>query len=109
MILENLKVYLWFGIEWEVAQQQLRQVGMNRLALACVTVVVLVDVVLGDVVVMKIYLNGAELCYVVVNETMFVVAGADDDNEHKPAVSWLENDREILWLANIFQFCDHQL
>ena len=53
-----------------MAQQQLPQVGMNRLALACVTAVRLVDAVIGDAAGMRIYLDGVGLSFVVVNEMM---------------------------------------
>ena len=86
-------------------QQQLRQVDMNRLALACVTVVKLVGAGFDDVVGMKIDLDGAALSVVVVEyEKMACSFGADGDDENV-VVARLVNDKRFL--RNIFELCDH--
>ena len=97
-----------------MVQQQLRQVGMNRLALACVTAVRLVDVALlgGDAAaVMRIYLDGVGLSFVVVvNEMMSCMSvGVVDDDEHVPVVARLEDGSKVLMMTNIFELYDLQL
>ena len=88
-----------------MAQQQWRQVDMNRLALACVTVVELVDVVVfDDVAGMTIDLDGAALSVVVEYEKMACSFGADGDDENA-VVARLVNDKQFL--RNIFELFDH--
>ena len=88
-----------------MAQQQWRQVDMNRLALACVTVVELVDVVVfDDVAGMTIDLDGAALSVVVEYEKMACSFGADGDDENA-VVARLVNDKQIL--RNTFELFDH--
>ena len=95
-----------------MVQRQLRQVDMNRLALACVTVVKLADVASGGAAVMKIYLDGVVLSVVaaVVHERLLCMFGADavDDDEHV-GVARLENDKQFSMMANIFELYDHLL
>ena len=94
---------LYLGIELEVVLQQLRLVDMNRLALACVTVVKLVDVVLDDAVGMILDLDGDE--HEMRMTCSFVVGAVVDDDDENVAVAWLENDR--YFLMNIFELFDH--
>ena len=92
-----------------MVQRQLRQADMNRLALACVTVVKLVDVAPGGAAVMKIYLDGVELSVaVVVHERLSCMLGADAaDDDENVGVARLENDKQFSMMANIFELYDH--
>lgn len=86
-----------------VAPQLLRRVDMNRLALACVTVVRLVDVEFDDVVGMSFDLTDGAALYVDFEHDSFVDAVADGDDEN--VVARLGNDK--LFLMNIFELFDH--
>ena len=81
-----------------MARQQLRLEDMNRLALACVTVVAVRLV--GVLGVVGIYLDGAEL-------NVAVAAVVDDDENDVARV--VESDKLFSTTANIFELYDHQL
>ena len=84
---------------------------MNRLALACVTVVKLADVASGGAAVMKIYLDGVVLSVVaaVVHERLCMFGADAVDDDENVGVARLENDKQFSMMANIFELYDHLL
>ena len=87
-----------------VAQQQLRQVDMNRLALACVTVVKLAAVEFDDIAGTTLDLDGDAF-----DEhemmTCSLVGAVVDGDDGKVAVAWLGNYK--YFLMKMFELFDH--
>merc|ERR1719458_695385 len=84
------------------AQRQLRQVDMNRLALACVTAVTLAGVVVFGGVAEMIE-DDVALSDVVVDEMMYTLDGEDDDEGAADVGRGLENDTRFSLLVSIFE------
>ena len=87
-----------------MAQQQLRLVDMNRLALACVTVVKLAVVEFDDIAGMTLDLDGDAFDEheMMTCSLVGAVVGGDDE---KVAVAWLGNYK--YFLMKIFELFDH--
>ena len=95
--------YLYFEIELVVAQRQLRQEDMNRLALACVTAATLAGVVVfGDAAGMTE--DDVALSDVVVDEMMYTLDG-EVENDDDVGIG-LESDTRFSLLVSIFELYD---